>query len=38
MLALRLFGPHDYRVLENGQQIGRIRLADRTPSPDDPVT
>jgi hypothetical protein len=32
MLALRLIGPNDYSVLEDGQLIGRIRLArDRTP-------
>jgi hypothetical protein len=33
MLALRLIGPNDYSVLEDGQTIGRIRLAqDRMPA------
>jgi hypothetical protein len=33
MLALRLIAPNDYSVLEDGQVIGRIRLArDRSPA------
>ncbi len=32
MLTLRLIGPNDYTVHEDGQRIGRIRLArERTP-------
>ncbi len=32
MLTLSLIGPNDYRVHEDGQPIGRIRLArERTP-------
>jgi hypothetical protein len=33
MLALRLIDPNDYTVLDDGQPIGRIRLArERSPS------
>jgi hypothetical protein len=33
MLALRLIDPNDYIVLDDGQRIGRIRLArERSPS------
>jgi hypothetical protein len=33
VLALRLIAPHDYTVLDDGQPIGRIRLArERSPS------
>jgi hypothetical protein len=33
MLSLRLIAPNDYVVLEDGQPIGRIRLArERSPS------
>jgi hypothetical protein len=33
MLSLRLIAPNDYSVLEDGQLIGRIRLArERSPS------
>jgi hypothetical protein len=33
MLALRLIAPNDYSVLDDGQIIGRIRLArDRSPA------
>ena len=31
MLTLRLIAPNDYNVLEDGQRIGRIRYAKRTP-------
>jgi hypothetical protein len=33
MLSLRLIAPNDYSVLEDGQHIGRIRLArERSPA------
>jgi hypothetical protein len=33
VLALRLIAPHDYTALDDGQPIGRIRLArERSPS------
>ena len=33
MLKLRPIGPDDYSVLEDGQRIGRIRLADERMPP-----